>query len=207
MNENISNNRKSILSLFDLTGNWSRLYLEQGYEVIRIDIQHGFDLFHWNYKAFPRDYFTGVLCAIPCTDFALSGGRWFERKDQNGDTYESMALTYRVLAIIQYFQPGLKWWVIENPMSRIHKLCTELGPVTMKFNPHEFAGYDPIPRNSQYQKQTWLWGQFNEPAKKPLSNADGAKYHTRLGGKSICVKNIRSITPLGFAYAFAEANP
>lgn len=31
--------RKVILSLFDLTGNWSRPWKEKGYQVIQIDIQ------------------------------------------------------------------------------------------------------------------------------------------------------------------------
>lgn len=63
----------AILSLFDYTGNWSQPYMERGYEVVRIDLQRGFDLLHWNYKAFPSTYFTGILAALPCTDFALSG--------------------------------------------------------------------------------------------------------------------------------------
>lgn len=199
-------NRKAILSLFDLSGNWSRPYAEKGYEVIRIDIQKGFDLFDWNYKALPSDYFTGILIAQPCTDFALSGAAWFAEKDRDGRTYESMSLVYRALAIVQYFKPGLKWWVMENPMSRIHKLCPELGTVQFKFDPYEFAGYDPVPRNSQYQKRTWLWGDFIVPEKNPFSNIDGNKYHKKLGGKSLRTKNIRSVTPIGFAKAFAIKN-
>ncbi len=178
----------------------------KGYEVIQIDIQKGFDLLNWNYKTLPRTYFRGILVAQQCTDFALSGAPWFAEKDHDGRTYESMSLVYRALAIIQWFLPGLAWWVIENPMSRIHKLCPDIGTVQFKFNPFEFAGYDPIPRNSQYQKQTWLWGKFTIPEKKPLPNIDGCKYHNRLGGKGIKVKNERSKTPLGFAYAFAQRN-
>ena len=199
--------RKAILSLFDVTGNWSRPYLENGYEVIQIDLQKGFDLKDWNYKTFPRTYFVGVMAAIPCTDFALSGAKWFADKDEKGDTCESISLVYKTLAIIQWFRPGLTWWVVENPMSRIHKLCPELEQVSVKFNPYEFAGYDPIPRNSQYQKQTWLWGTFKQPVKKPLPNLDGDKFHRSVGGKSDRTKNIRSATPLGFAYAFYAANP
>jgi len=202
-----SKEKKAILSLFDLTGKWSQPYREKGYEIIQIDLQKGFDLMDWNYKVFPRTYFTGIMAAIPCTDFALSGARWFGAKDENGDTCESLALVYKTLAIIQWFKPGLKWWVVENPMSRIHRLSPELGPVLMKFNPYEFAGYDPIPRNSQYQKRTWLWGKFNQPARKQLPNLDGGKFHQSFGGKSEKTKNIRSATPLGFAYAFYEANP
>lgn len=207
MTKSIPQNPKAILSLFDFTGNWSKPYMEQGYEVVRIDLQRGFDLMDWDYKVFPRTYFKGILAAVPCTDFAISGAKWFTEKDQNGSTFESIVLIYKTLAIIQWFRPGLNWWVIENPMSRIHKLCPELEKVSLRFNPYEFAGHDPIPRNSQYQKQTWLWGNFKEPLKKPLANIDGAKYYNSLGGGSTRTKNARSATPLGFAYAFARANP
>lgn len=193
-----------LLSLFDLTGNWSEPYRKNGWDVWKIDIQSGFDLHHWNYKALSNSFFDGILIAEPCTDFALSGAKHFKRKDGDGSTYESMSLTYKSLAIVQYFNPG--FWALEQPMTRIHKLVPELGTVVFKFDPYEFAQYDPTPENSQYQKQTWLFGSFNIPVKKPLENKDGQKYFKNLGGKSIETKNERSKTPLGFAYAFYESN-
>lgn len=193
-----------LLSIFDLTGNWSKPYKENGWEVLRIDMQSGFDLFHWNYRVLSQDYFDGILIAEPCTDFALSGATHFRSKDTDGRTYESMALVYKSLSIVQYFNP--RFWALENPMSRIHKLVPELGKVVFKFDPFEFAQYDPNPSDSQYQKQTWLWGDFIKPVKKPLDNIDGNKYHNNYGGKSIETKNARSKTPLGFAYAFYESN-
>lgn len=202
----VSPKQKAILSLFDLTGNWSRPYRERGYEVVQIDLQSGTDIMTWNFKTYPRTYFNGILAAVPCTDFSLSGARWFKEKDVNGQTYESMALVYKTLAIVQWFMPGLSWWAVENPMSRIHKLCPDLEHIRMSFDPYEFAGYDPVPRNSQYQKRTWLWGKFKEPSKRPLENIDGDKLHRTCGGRSNRTKNIRSATPLGFACAFADAN-
>ena len=35
---------KTILSLFDITGNWSQPYLEAGYNVLRHDIKDGWDI-------------------------------------------------------------------------------------------------------------------------------------------------------------------
>ena len=139
----ITQERKAILCLFDFTGNWSQPYREQGYEVVQIDIQLGTDILTWTYRSYPRTYFSGILAAVPCSDFALSGSRWFREKDANGHTYESMALVYKTLAIIQWFQPGLRWWVIENPMSRIHMLCKDLAHIRMSFDPYEFARSDP----------------------------------------------------------------
>ena len=91
-------------------------------------------------------------------------------------------------------------------MSRIHKLNPELGEVKFKFHPYEFAQYDTVPRNSQYQKTTWLWGDFKEPIKKPMENLDGQKLWKNYGGKSERTKELRSVTPMGFAIAFYEAN-
>ena len=108
--------RNIILSLFDYTGNWSRPYKESGYEVIQVDIQHGTDILSWNYKQIPRERVYGILAAVPCTDFAISGARHFARKDADGTTEQSKKLVYKTLEIIEYFNPV--FWVVENPMSR-----------------------------------------------------------------------------------------
>lgn len=202
--KNIFREMNRLLSIFDYTGNWSRPYEINGWQVTRIDIQDGFDLFHWNYKVLPPGHFKGILIAEPCTDYAISGAKHFSKKDANGNTYESMALTYKSLAIVQYFQP--EFWTLENPMSRIHKLVPELGKIYFKFHPYEFAGYDSPERNSQYKKETWLWGKFNQPIKMPREPIDGQKLFKNLGGKSLKTKNERSKTPMGFSYAFYEVN-
>lgn len=195
---------KTILSLFDYTGNWSKPYKEAGYNVIQVDIKHGIDILTWDYKQIPKDSVFGILAAVPCTDYAISGAKWFATKDKDGRTKQSQKLVAKTKEIIDYFQP--EFWVIENPMSRIHKLNAWMGEVKYKFHPYEFAGYDPIPRNSQYQKSTWLWGEFNNPTKKPMECLDGQKLFRKLGGKSEKTKELRSITPLGFSYAFYAAN-
>ena len=80
----MSNKDKIILSLFDLTGNWSKPYRDNGYEVIQIDLQLGIDIMKWDYKKIDKQKVYGVLSACPCTDFALSGARYFARKDKDG---------------------------------------------------------------------------------------------------------------------------
>lgn len=196
---------KRLLSIFDLTGNWSKPYADAGWEVTKIDVQQGFDLHHWNYKALPQDYFKGILIAQPCTDFALSGAAHFKAKDLDGRTFESLSLVYKSLAIVQYFKSGLLFWALENPMSRIHKLVPELGKISFKFHPFQFAGYSDDA--DRYNKTTWLWGEFNEPIKKPLEPFEKEfPGHVKLGGNSLKTKNGRSKTPLGFANAFYEVN-
>lgn len=195
-----------LLSIFDLTGNWSAPYKNAGWEVLRIDSQQGFDLHHWNYRMLPQDYFKGILIAQPCTDFALSGAKHFSRKDSDGSTLESLSLVYKSLSIVQYFKKGLFFWSLENPMSRIHKLVPELGNISFKFHPYEFAGYDNASEEN-YCKTTWLWGEFNKPIVKPIlpvskENPGWKNY----GGSSLKTKNERSKTPIGFAQAFYNAN-
>lgn len=68
----MENKDKIILSLFDLTGNWSKPYKDNGYKVIQVDLQLGIDILNWNYKKIPKEQVYGILAACPCTDFALS---------------------------------------------------------------------------------------------------------------------------------------
>jgi hypothetical protein len=205
--------RDTILSLFDLTGNWSRPYRENGYNVIQVDLQTGIDILEWDYKGIPRDEVYGILAAVPCTDFAVSGARWFEAKDKDGRTDLSMALVAKTKEIIEYFDPA--FWVIENPVGRIHKLNPWMGKPAYTFHPYEFAGYGFD--DDRYTKKTCLWGNFSSPIKKPIEpyhTGDYGKIHyprDPTTGKAYCwasieCKNARSATPLGFSYAFYDAN-
>lgn len=195
-----------IISLFDYTGNWSKPWRENGYDVIQIDIQKGIDILSWNYKEINKDDVYGILASCPCTDFALSGAKHFARKDKDGSTEKSKSLVYKTLEIIEYFKP--QFWVIENPMSRIHKLVPGLGEIKYKFNPCDFAGYLEYDQDKErYNKMTWLWGNFKNPVKRRLEPlVKESPIFTRYGGKSLKTKNARSVTPLGFAIAFYEAN-
>lgn len=208
--------KKSLISLFDYTGNASRPYKENGWDVIQVDIQHGIDILTWDYLKWYQsreEYSTlpevAIIAMIPCTDYALSGAKHFAKKDANGTTSESQKLVNRVKEIIDFFDHMrvLRFWQIENPMSRIHKLNTWMGSPRLKFNPCDYAGHDPVPDNSRYNKMTWIWGKFHMPETKympPFSKEyPGFK---KLGGKSLKTKNERSKTPLGFAYAFYHSN-
>lgn len=184
---------KTILSLFDLSGNWSNPYKENGYNVIQIDIELGKDIFDIQLEELPPIY--GILAAPPCTDFSLSGSRFFAEKDSNGTTAESLKLVDKMLEIIEYTQPY--FWCVENPMSRIHKLRPELGKVQYQFDPHNHG--DP------WKKRTWLWGKFNKPERNDVEPTEGRLIY-KVGGKSKQTKQFRSVTPTGFAQAFYESN-
>lgn len=205
VNEQFKNNRsensdKTVLSLFDLSGEWSKPWEEAGYNVIRFDIQSGQDIHDFSVEYFNDNWDFGevyaILAACPCTDFASSGARHFAGKDADGRTEISKALVMRTLETIEYFRP--KIWALENPVGRIERL-TGLPKARLTFDPHHFG--------EDYTKKTILWGKFN--ADLPTANVEptaGSKMHTQFGGKSQATKNARSVTPEGFAYSFFMAN-
>lgn len=211
---------KILLSFFDFTGNWSKPFSEDEYwHVKTFDIKNGQDILDFNPAEFMSDYLhsnlkyslpeIGLLFAVPCTDYALSGAAWFAAKDADGRTAASQKLVAKTKEIIDWFENAgcLSFWAIENPMSRIHKLNTWMGQPRLKFNPCDFAGYDSDPEKSRYNKQTWLWGTFTIPEKKRLEPLQKEfPGHLKLGGKSERTKELRSITPMGFANAFYQAN-
>jgi hypothetical protein len=187
---------KTILSLFDHSGNWSLPYKENGYEVIQVDLKHGIDILEFDYKQIPNVY--GVLAAPPCTDFSASGAQWWPAKDEDGRTNDSLTLVFQTLDIVDYFNPT--FWALENPVGRLPKLVPDIGK-PWYFDPWEFGDC--------YTKKTGLWGKFNKPEKSPCAKEEINKNGnpiTKLGGKSERTKELRSITPLGFAWAFYNAN-
>lgn len=204
--ETRENSDKIVLSLFDMTGQWSAPWEEAGYQVYRFDIQtdpemgdvtkFSAEFFNDLYGAFEGQDVYAILAACPCTDFASSGARHFAAKDADGRTVESVELVQQTLRTVEYFKPSI--WAIENPVGRIEKL-TGLPPWRLSFNPNHFG--DP------YTKKTLLWGRFNaDLPTAPVESVEGSKMHRMYGGKSQATKNARSVTPEGFAYAFFTSN-
>lgn len=196
---------KTILSLFDYSGRWSQPYRENGYEVFQVDIKLGIDILELQPEDMPFESVYGILAAPPCTDFAGSGAQYWGAKDLDGRTEQSLALVRKTLEFVDYYDP--KFWVLENPVGRLPRLIPRLGN-PWYFNPNEFAGWlegEEADREC-YTKRTGLWGKFEIPDKKPLPVSPGGSWIMKLGGKSERTKELRSMTPLGFAYAFYEAN-
>jgi len=200
------NSDKIVLSLFDLTGQWSQPWEDAGYQVFRFDIQNdpevgdvqkfSTEFFNDYFGSFEGQDVYAILAACPCTDFAVSGARHFAAKDADGRTRQSIELVQQTLATVEYFKPAV--WAIENPVGRIEKL-TGLPPWRLAFNPNHFG--DP------YTKKTLLWGRFNADLPiSPVEPSEGSKMHKMYGGKSQATKNARSVTPEGFAYSFFMAN-
>lgn len=201
---------KTLLSLFDYTGNWSQPYEEdyENWQVIQLDLKLGIDIEEINTDWLYENIFMAcetvdaILAAPPCTDFSVSGAQYWKQKDISGETAKSINLVYQILRIVDVCQPD--FFAIENPIGRIAKLIPELGK-PFYFQPCDYG--DP------YTKKTALYGKFTPPmplfigkdlSVKPIKANDS--WLMKLGGKSEKTKELRSQTPLGFAYAFYEAN-
>lgn len=180
-----------ILSLCDHSGEWSRPYLDNGYEVIRVDLQDGQDVRTFKKLDVPVH---GILAAPPCTHFALSGARWWAEKGEES-VLEGLAVVDACLRIILIHRPV--WWVLENPVGRLRDY---LGPPAFRFDPCDYG--DP------YTKRTLLWGNFTPPvgmfcpSARDVAPILGSLMHVKKRSM-----NDRSKTSSAFARAFYEANP
>lgn len=226
----MKNSEKLIVSLYDYTCGWVQPYIDAGYPVMPFDLKHEGDILqNWGWfldniiEAVEAGYYPyGLLSATPCTDFASSGVRHFEKKDASRercghkDYFENTVEMHIFLAelifplmeqVEKHTGHCFKFWALENPVGRIERLCPSLKPYRiMLFNPCDFG--DP------YTKKTVLWGDFNSNlVKNPVEPEFiiwGGKKYPKLfvgtGGKSEKTKSIRSATPAGFANAFFQAN-
>jgi hypothetical protein len=69
--------------------------------------------------------------------------------------------------------------------------------------------FDPCDYGDPYTKKTCLWGSFNRPKQnrvEPQRVCSQGSWLMKLGGSSERTKELRSVTPPGFAQAFFEAN-
>lgn len=177
---------RTILSLCDHSGNWCQPYREAGYNVIQVDLDHGQDV---RLLELPKEKIHGILAAPPCTVFASSGARW-PRSD--ADMLEGLSVVDACLRFVVACKP--EWWALENP---IGKLVRYLGKPKMYFDPCDYG--------DTYTKRTALWGEFNTALPvSPVLAVDASKMH-RLSPSPERAR-LRSLTPMGFARAFMEAN-
>ena len=185
----MDNKNKVILDLCGGTGAWSRPYKDAGYDV-RVVTLPEIDVRLYN----PTEDIYGILAAPPCTVFSLAGN-WIKRSDE--EMLEAISVVDACLRIIKKSEP--KFWALENPSG---KLKNWIGEPIFRFDPWMFG--------DGTFKKTALWGNFNKPVQTIFAKPPRIKYSKtpigRLGGKSARTKEIRSITPAGFAQAFFEAN-
>jgi hypothetical protein len=194
------NNLKTILSLCDYSGIWSKPYLDAQYPVIRIDIKSGQDV---RLLEFLEEDIYGILAAPPCTHLAGSGARWWKKKGESA-LLDALSIADACLRAQSIYNP--KFWVLENPVGRLRRYY---GPPKFIFHPYQFAGLSDHPIEEAYTKRTLLWGDFVIPSPDIIGEVSippllGSKMHRLPPSPDRAM--LRSLTPVGFARAFFLAN-
>lgn len=167
-----------------------------------------------------------VASFAECTDLTCTGARWWKEKEKADPLFQvkAVALAKMVQHVANFcginhpdgYQRHVKW-MLENPA--ISRLNTMWRKPDHKFHPCQFGGYLPAgdvhplypdiyPGNDAYDKNTGIWcgGGFNWPMEIPVESIGFNPGWAKLGGKSVRTKNIRSITPRGFALAVFQHN-
>ncbi|SMC46058.1 hypothetical protein SAMN04488524_0592 [Pedobacter africanus] len=158
-----------------------------------------------------------IACFSPCTDLAVAGARHFEKKALNDSMFwaVAMGLYWHGVFLADFFNIP---YFCENPKTMITTLDDR--KPDFKFHPCDFGGYLPeghqhclfpeiYPGRDAYNKETWIWcgNGFVPPVKIPVSPvSNDYPGWAKLGGKSERTKEIRSVTPEGFAKAVFVAN-
>lgn len=213
--------RPVVISLCDLTGNFTEPWSSAGFDVVLVDPQHGADsietlengatitrlaaIISNAHTALGHILRTRQVAFVagfpPCTDMAVSGSRWFNDKRAADPQFWSKAAivaeqcrTIGELSGAPYF--------VENPISVLSSI---FGKPAHIFNPHDFTALEP---NDNYTKKTCLWvgGGFVMPPRDvdPDLGPPDDRIHKAPPGPNRM--NFRSATPMGFARAVFAAN-
>lgn len=137
---------KTVLSLFDYSGQWAYPFELAGWNVVQVDIKHGHDIRKFSAKfmidnllqAYPTIDF--VLMAPPCTVFTKSSAQYWPKYDRDGETAAYVKLVYQGLLTVDFLKPD-HGWALENPIGRLPKLVPELGAPRLMFDPCDYAGW------------------------------------------------------------------
>ncbi|QDH49265.1 DNA methyltransferase [Pantoea phage Phynn] len=221
---------KVIWSLFDGSGFMVRKWAEAGHTCycfnydgedhgtyeMRVNHPNIHYINTWIYPGFyPNDVVAGIpspdiiFAFPPCTLMAQSGAK-HERVTEGVAQAVELAKVAEVLGN-HYNCP----WMVENPVG---KLSTQWRKPDAYFDPYQYGDYmdgseesmhPRMPAFDGYTKKTCIWhgNGFIMPEKRPgpinIGLFWGWKY---LGGDSPKTKQLRSLTPRGFANAVYLAN-
>lgn len=183
------------------------------YEPIRMNHENIKYVNCWISESFPyKPELTGIpkpkmIFAFPdCTDLAVSGA-----KHEGHTSLDSVVHAQMVEMMADEFGAA---WMVENPVGKMSTLWRKPDHY---FHPFEYGGYmsgeenifhPRMPARDAYTKKTCLWtgNGFVMPEKKPVPHIGKFWGWAYLGGKSEKTKQLRSLTPRGFARAVFEAN-
>ena len=117
----------NVLELFSGTGSVGKVCHQLGWDVVSVDLElpatHECDIMDFDYKQYPKDYFSIVWGSPPCTDYSTLQNCWLGREKADGIVYtrevmedrmnHADKLVLKTFEIIEYFNPEL--WCVENP--------------------------------------------------------------------------------------------
>ena len=208
-----------VISLCDYTGVATQPWRDAGYSAIHIDPQREnngtiLEMMGDIRLAINTGDVAFVMGFPPCTDVAVSGAAHFPKKADKDKHFQAKAALIAEQCRMIGEMAGCPWF-FENPVSVFSSI---FGKPDYSFHPYEFGGYlsdddqhpiwpDYIKPRDAYPKKTCLWtgGGFELPDLKPVPVELGfSDQYSKLGGKSLRTKNIRSATPRGFAQAIFE---
>lgn len=220
---------RRLLCLFDKSGIMGKDWADAGHHVTCIDWdveaghRDGIDFIRMDLRNHDR-LFEILDCLPPsivvsfpdCTHLAVAGAAHFERKRVANPKFQEEAIElFRTGEVVakRYDIPSFT----ENPVSVAASMYRK---PDCYFHPYEYGGYLPendvhpawpqyiAPRDA-YPKKTgaWLLNGFVMPEPRPVPVREGySDQYLKLGGKSQRTKDIRSMTPRGFAKAVFVAN-
>lgn len=174
--------QKTILSLYDFSGNWAKPYRDNGYEVIQVDISRNkIDSRLMKFEVGRNIY--GILAAPPCTYFSQA-----RRVPTDNELLIGLSTLDVIFRMVAIHNP--KFYCIENPeKSRIWRYIGKPKQTILL----SWYGYES-------KKPTSLFGNFNRVSTQmELMNLMPTKLEN-------IDKSIRSTTPPSFAQCFYEAN-
>ena len=182
----------NVLELFSGTGSVGKVCDKLGWNAISVDLElpatHECDIMDFDYKQYPKDYFSIVWASPPCTNYSKLQDGWLGRM-RKGEIYTKEIqeremdnddrLVLKALEIIEYFKPEL--WCMENPATSRMKERP-----FMKDLPDYVVDYCMY-SNWGYRKRTRIWTNKKDwnnlmcDGKGTCGNMVGRLHKTNLG--------------------------